>query len=288
MGIATAGRETVAPMVLGAWDSFLDAAEQADLQAPTRLDGWRGQEVCVHLGNWDDHRALDGLIASARSGGTGTAPDPDAANEAVTRSHRDASRDDVLAALRRNRDAVADYLTNGDRELDVAPTMSTVGRLPLLSVVLGQAYELAVHQLDLVDCGAPRPDDKVEQSALAALADVTGALAAQSGITGGAALQTPTGGWRFAANGSGWTVERTGRERPKGSVVEGSAVAILEASAGRSNPVVQLARRRLKVHHLPGFLALAPIVETAPGIPGGPILRVAARSLSGTGRLFRR
>ena len=30
-----------------------------------------------------------------------------------------------------------------------------VGRLPLLSVVLGQAYELAVHGLDLVPLGAP-------------------------------------------------------------------------------------------------------------------------------------
>ena len=35
-------------------------------------------------------------------------------------------------------------------ELDTAPTVSVVGRLPLLSVVLGQAYELAVHGLDLV------------------------------------------------------------------------------------------------------------------------------------------
>jgi hypothetical protein len=49
-----------------------------------------------------------------------------------------------------------------------------------------------------------------------------------------------------------------------------------------------VAPRRLKAHALGGLLALAPIVEQAPNVPGGPILRLAARSLSGTGRLLRR
>jgi uncharacterized protein (TIGR03083 family) len=287
-GLAGAGRDTVGPLVLSAWDDFIALAEQADLQAPSRLPGWRGQEVCVHLGLWDDHRALEGLVASAQEGGAGPQPDADAANDAVTASHRDAGPEDVLAALRRHRDAVAEHLGIADPALDLAMTASTVGRLPLLSVVLGQAYELAVHGLDLAPCGAPAPSDQTLDAGLAALAEVTGAIAAQAGVTGGATLHTPDGGWRFSADRGGWTVERTGPERPDGSAVEGTAATLLDASAGRANPVGLLARRRIKAHHLGGLLALAPVVEHAPNVPGGPILRLAARSMSGPGRLLRR
>ena len=111
--MADAGRDEVAGMVLGAWDAFLQQAETVDLDRPSRLDGWRAHEICVHLGCWDDHTALADLIASARNGGAGTPPDVDAVNARVTAAHRDASREEVLAALRRNRDATADYLAEG-------------------------------------------------------------------------------------------------------------------------------------------------------------------------------
>ncbi|MDP9428700.1 MAG: maleylpyruvate isomerase N-terminal domain-containing protein, partial [Actinomycetota bacterium] len=206
-GMADAGREAVGPMVLGAWDTFLEQASAVDLERPTRLPGWRAHEICVHLGCWDDHAALHDLVVSARAGGAGTPPDVDATNARVTAAHRDASRAEVLAALRRNRDATDRYLAEEPVGLDVAPAVAVVGPLPLLSVVLGQAYELAVHGLDLVPCGAPAPLPSVLQSGLAALADVTGALAAREGITGGATLATPEGGWVFAADGDrGWTV----------------------------------------------------------------------------------
>src|SRR3954471_1667100 len=208
-GMADAGRDTVGPMVLGAWDAFLDQVATVDLDRPTRLPRWRVHELCVHLGLWDDHAALPDLIASARAGGVGTPPDVDATNARVTAAHRDASRAEVLAALRRNRDATAWYLAKEPAELDTAPAVAVVGRLPLLSVVLGQAYELAVHGLDLVSCGVPAPPPAVLQSGLSALADVTGALAAREEVSGGATLATPEGGWTFAADDSGWTVRRT-------------------------------------------------------------------------------
>src|ERR671933_1047613 len=128
-GMADAGRDTVGPMVLGAWDTFLEQAAAVDLERPTRLPGWRAHEVCVHLGLWDDHAALPDLIASARAGGGGTPPDVDATNARVTAAHRNASREEVLAALHRNRDATVDYLDDEPVELDHAPTVSTVGRL---------------------------------------------------------------------------------------------------------------------------------------------------------------
>src|SRR5688500_15653838 len=176
--MADAGRDQIAGMVLGAWDAFLAQAERVDLECSSRLPGWRVQEICVHLGLWDENTAMADLIASARAGGQGTPPDVDAVNARVVAAHRDASRDEVLDGLRRNREATARYLTEEPVELDTAPTVSVVGQLPLLSVVLGQAYELAVHGLDLVSCGAEPPPPDVLHSGLAALVDVTGALAA--------------------------------------------------------------------------------------------------------------
>jgi uncharacterized protein (TIGR03083 family) len=291
-GMADAGRSQVGAMVLPAWDAFITQVAAVDLDRRTRLPGWRVHEIAVHLGCWPDHAALAGLIASARAAGTGTPPDVDGVNARVTAAHRDASREEVLAALRANRQATADYLAQEPAELDTAPAVATVGRLPLLSVVLGQAYELAVHGLDLADAGAPAVPVGVLQSGLAALADVTGALAAQSGITGGATLATPDGGWRFAADATGWTVRRVPAADTSGTAVEAPADLLLEAASGRVNPVTALARRRLKVHDIGGLMRLAPIVQAAPGIPGGPILQLAARTVGGAGgvlgRLFGR
>src|SRR3954453_17483175 len=204
--MADAGREQVSSMVLEAWNAFIEQAETVALDRRSRLSGWRAHEICVHLGCWDDHQALADLIASARSGGTGTRPDVDAVNARVTSAHGDAPREEVLAALRRNREATARYLAEEPAELDTAPTVSVVGRLPLLSVVLGQAYELAVHGLDLVSCGAEPPPASMLQSGLAALTDVTGALAAVGGMAGGPPLSGRDGGWSFLAERGGWTV----------------------------------------------------------------------------------
>src|SRR4051794_29952770 len=168
--MADAGRDQVGTMVLAAWDTFLEQAESVDLGRPSRLGGWRAQEICVHLGCWPDHTAMADLIASARAGGTGTPPDVDAVNARVTAAHRDAPRREVLAALRRNREATARYLAEEPADLDTAATVSVGGRIPLLSVVLGQAYGLAVPGLDLVPCGAAAPPPAaVLQSGLAAL-----------------------------------------------------------------------------------------------------------------------
>jgi uncharacterized protein (TIGR03083 family) len=288
-GMADAGRDVVGAMVLGAWDAFLDQAAAVDLGRATRLPGWRAQEVCVHLGAWPDRAALAGLVAGARAGGTGEPADPDASNARVTAVHRDADRAAVLGALRAAREATERYLADEPVELDTAPTVSTVGRLPMLSVVLGQAYELAVHGLDLASAGAPAPPAAVLQSGIAALADVTGALAAAQGITAGAALATPDGGWAFAAAGvAGWTVRRLAAGEVPGTAVEAPADLLLDAASGRVNPVVALARRRLRVHELTGLMQLAPIVQSAPGIPGGPILQLAARTLGTTGGLLGR
>jgi uncharacterized protein (TIGR03083 family) len=286
--MADAGRERVGPMVLEAWDAFIARAETVDLDRPSRLPGWRAHEICVHLGCWDENTAMADLLASARSGATGTAPDVDAVNARVVAAHRDASRAEVLDGLRRNRELTARYLADEPVELDTAPTVSVVGQIPLLSVVLGQAYELAVHGLDLADCGAEPPPPSVLHSGLAALTDVTGALAASMAITGRVALVTPDGGWGFLSDPQGWTVTEVPAGAVDGPAVEARADLLLEAASGRISPVPAVARRKLKVHEVGGLLKLAPIVQAVPGIPGGPILQLAARTVGGAGGLLGR
>src|SRR3712207_9105540 len=70
-GMSDAGRDTVGPMVLEAWDAFLEQAAAVDLDRPTRLPGWRVDEGCVDPGLWGDHAALADLGAAARAGGGG-------------------------------------------------------------------------------------------------------------------------------------------------------------------------------------------------------------------------
>ena len=279
--------------MLDGWDAFLATAEAADLEQKSRLPGWRGAEIAIHLGSWPDHRAMHGLIESAKGAGPSKPLDVDEVNKAVTEKHRDASREEILAALRRNRDEVADFLSGDsedDAKLDRADVVATVGTIPLLTVVHATLYELAVHGLDLMSCGAPQPPDELLLSGLSALADVTGALAASLNITGGAVLSTPSGGWYFAADKGGWTTTPTepGETKGKTPVVEAELVTLLDASAGRQNPVSLLTRRKLKVHHMTGLMRLTPIVETAPGIPGGPVLRLAARTVGGAGSVVGR
>jgi uncharacterized protein (TIGR03083 family) len=286
-GMTDAGRDVVLPLAVAAWDAFIEVAARTDLDRKTRLPGWRAHDVCTHLGRWPDFDALAGLIEGARAGASGQPPDVDTINARVVAAHGSDSREEVLDALRRHRDTVAAYAQE-PLDLDGRPTDSPVGLLPLLSVILGEAYELAVHALDLGSAGGPEAPADLLQAGLAALADVTGALAAASSITGGAALHTPEGGWAFEAGPEGWRVVRLGPQKPDGVAIRARADRLLDASAGRGNPVTMLARRRLSVQDLPGLLALAPIAETAPNIPGGPILALAARTMSGATGFLRR
>ena len=73
-----------------------------------------------------------------------------------------------------------------------------------------------------------------------------------------------------------------------GAAVSAEADLLLEAASGRVNPVPAVAKRRLKVHDVGGLLKLAPIVQAAPGIPGGPILALAARTVGGAGGMLGR
>jgi Mycothiol maleylpyruvate isomerase N-terminal domain len=301
-GAIAYGRAAIRERVVQAWDDFLRVADGVDLAARSRLPGWRAHEICVHLGSWPEHQPVNGVLAAARAvlGGStpGDPPDPDDVNSSVVTTHRDASRAEVMGALHRAREQAATYL-DGDQphELDEVPVVSTVGPLPTLTILHAQIYELAVHGLDLHALGGPAPGPNLLDSGLAALTDAAGALAARVGIASTAGIGSEVGSWAFRSGTNGWQIGRwgeSGSERASGTGgpdfagklpvrVQAPAAMLLDASAGRINPLKAVVTRRLKVHGLPGLLGLAPIVETVPGIPGGAALRVAAKGLAGAG-----
>lgn len=300
LGAIAYGRAAIRERVLAAWDDFLRVAEGVNLDTRSRLPGWRAQEICIHLGSWPEHQPVNGVLAAAREvlagAPPGEPPDPDDVNTSVIATHRQASRDEVMASLRLAREQAADYLEGDEpRELDEVPVVSTVGPLPALTILHAQIYELAVHGLDLHALGGPSPAPSLLDGGLAALTDATGALAARVGIASTAGIGSEVGSWAFRSSGEGWQIGRWGERRKPSTLespdftgklpvrVHAPAATLLEASAGRINPLKSVLTRRLKVHGLPGLLGLAPIVETVPGIPGGAALRVAARALAGAG-----
>jgi uncharacterized protein (TIGR03083 family) len=304
-GVIEHPRGEIRDRVVGAWDEFLRIARDVDLDAPSRLPGWRAYEICVHLGSWDDYQPIKGVLSAARDAKRGKIPDrpPDLDTGAaiVIEAHPNASRTEVLDALQRNRDQAADYLkSTKPRALDRVLVVSPVGPLPTLTIIHAQIYELAVHGLDLAALGGPAPGADLLDAGLAALTDAAGAVAARVGISSTAGIRTEFGSWAFRTGTHGWEVGRwaspaSAPEPFRGKLpvrVDAPASTLLDASAGRINPLKAVVTRRLKVHGLPGLMSLAPIVETVPGIPGGPALRMAAKGLAGAGgalgRLTRR
>jgi uncharacterized protein (TIGR03083 family) len=290
-GLASTERAALAERIVSGWDEFLDLSADVDLDAPSRLPRWRGRDVLVHLGAWDDHTPLHGILASARAGGLGAHIDVDAHNDRLIAAHRAAPGPDIVAALRRARDSTAEFLRSAESDqLGLLPAQSVLGTLPVLTVLGAVTYELAIHARDLAPCGAPPPSTELLHSGLAALVDVTGALAARHRLDASIAASTPTGGWAFAAEHGDWTTREL---EPDADVrhwpgLESQAATLLDASAGRIHVPPLLVRRELKTHNVPGLLKLVPIVDEVPNLPGGPVLRTAAHYVGGVGRVLGR
>lgn len=291
-GLASHQPGEVAALLDPAWECIEGTAERIDLDAGTRLAGWTARQVLVHLGSWDEDD-LGQRVAEARGGVVEPAEDTDARNARLVSTHHDASRDEVLAALRRARRATSDYLLGDEVEATgTAPVASPVGELPLTGLLVARAYELAVHALDLVPAGAPAPEDPLVTAGLAALADVTGSLLARRELVTAFAVLTPVASWVVGAADGDWTTARLEPGRPSRSVgrsvgcpsIEGLAVDVLDASAGRVSGAQLLLTRRLRGHDVPGLLQLLPAIQSAQGLPGGSGVRAAADVLAGAGR----
>lgn len=285
-GLATRDDYDLPAAVNAAWDAFVAQLEVADLAASTRLDGWTVRDLALHLGTWDGESALSAALATRGTPAVETPLDPDASNAEMIAAHRDASDDEVLDALRASRDAVRETLTSMAGSPDgLEPVASQLGPIPLLTLVHAGCYELAVHALDVAEAAGGDVDPGLIRSGVAALADTTGCLASREGITADIGISAKDAPWSFSARGDGsWTTEPIAGT-PHGPRVSGSAEDLLEASAGRADPVRLVTLRHIKVKHIGGLLALTPIIDQVPGLPGGKGLKGAAKTL---GSLFNR
>ena len=281
-GLADTPPEVLGQSVLRAWDAFLDLVAVTDLGRPSRLTGLTGRDVLVHLGSWPDNSVVDSLLASARAGAVGTSTPMDETSAQLVAAHRDATTEEVVAALHRGRAALAAFFASAEAvELGRALARSTAGPLPVLTLLNAGTFELAVHALDLAPCAAPPPPPQLLDSGLSALLDITGGLAHRSRVDLTLGAQTPGGGWAFSSGPHGWDTFRIAPRSLSGVGVDGSAVDLLEAAAGRAHLAQLLLTRRLVVHSLPQWMRLAPLLDEVPGLPGGAALRGAAGSVGG-------
>jgi uncharacterized protein (TIGR03083 family) len=283
----------VRDLLAAAWDGLLDVAAACDPAAPTRLPGWTAREILVHLGQWEsDDDPLVALESDARAQIVRNEDDVDARNAGVLAAHHDAPMAEVQQALEAARARDLRFFDLPDAA-DVGRRLveTSIGPLPLAGKVFGHAFELAVHALDLTDGRSDHVPQELLNSGVAALVDVTGALAARSSIDTTIAVITPQGCW---ATGTSTAVERSwttvrlhGDVRPSAlgwPAVAGQAADVLEAASGRALAVQLIATRRLRVHRPAALLRLLPALESAPGLPGGSAVQASIQALGQAGR----
>lgn len=277
-GLATSSGYDLTAAVLSSWDAFIDLAKEADFSQETRLDGWTVRELVLHLGTWDGTSALSSTLETRGTDAVTRPIDPDRLNAELISARAGASDAEILAALKASREGVQEVLAT---EHGLEPVASQLGAIPLLTLIHAGCYELAVHALDITDACGGHVDESLLFFGVAALTDTTGCLAAREGIDATICIDAKGSPWSFAARADGgWTTDEIDGT-PHGPRVSGSAKDLLEASAGRADPVKLVTLRHLRIKHLGGLLALTPIVDQVPGIPGGRGLKLAARSLGG-------
>ena len=211
-GLSDLGAAELGPGIVDAWDAFLDVVTDpaTDLARASRLAGWSGKDVCAHLGQWPGHDIVEGVVSAAQAPDFAHRPDRDEVNARLVLEHRGTPTDEVVAALLRARESLAEFFDRPEADdLGRLTAPSDVGELPVLSLLHASTYELAVHALDLQHCGAPPPPPVLLDRGLAALIDVTGALCARAEIDIALTAQTPAGGWRLISDPTGWSTERT-------------------------------------------------------------------------------
>jgi hypothetical protein len=266
-GVAEEPPESLRARVLGGWDAVLASAAE---DAPESRDA-RDLRPLAALGSWPGRPVLGAVMAEAHG-----LPVPERRPKPF-----DPSLEEIRAALGEARERVAGALD----EVLAAPELgrrivdSPLGPLPVLTQIHALGHE-AAQAVQVLDGSVPPP---LADAGLAAMVDVVGALAWRARIPASAGLWEPAGGlgWVFTADADGWRVRR---REPQDDVpgVEGSARHLLVSTG--SVPTM-LARGEIRMRRVSGLLALAPLVDQVPNLPGGPLLRKAVGAVSLLSRL---
>ena len=289
-GLITADLRGTLRATLHAWDSLIDVAESVDMSAPTRKDGRTAARVLVVVGTWPESRSCEQMRSDALAGRR-TAEPLDIVEARVLDARLSSSRDEILDALRRARDAIEEWSTSPDvSDEALLPVGGPLGVVPLGTLVCASAFQCAVAALDLEPAGPRAPQNLVEDG-LRALVDVVGAVGAgqhaEIALIVGSADDGPAPIGTGAAHGDWRTTELDGASAAQGPALIGSARTLVDVAAGRASVLSAYARGDLRVRDVDGLLDVARALAAAPGLPGTEGLRSAlaaygaARGLAG-------
>ena len=265
-GLASGDHDALAESIALGWELFGKLASSADLDAPSRRDGWLGRDVVARVGLWPFARGLEDLLDDARSGEANT-HNSEELDHAILERTAGLPESEIHGSVDAAAAYTKDWLSgDGPGTWGLVPTSSPLGPLPLLTVVHAMNFQLAVTALDLEPCGADVSDELLDLGVVALL-DTAGALAARAHVTGTFTARTPGLTLGIGSHAGRWRTREVPAERWLGPGVDTSQRVLLNAASGRVSASSLYRSGELQVHDLPGLIRLAPALEGVPGIP---------------------
>lgn len=271
-GLLSSDPHDLARRTIRAWELFAGLVAEVDLDGPTRSSRRNARQMAIALGTWSDSRGIAGLTADAHAGATTTEAFR-AASDRLARAHADAADDEVRRSVVLSLEQTRDWLRSDDlHHTGLLATPSPLGPLPMGTVVHAATYQLAVTARDLIPAGAAALPE-LDEIGLVALLDATGAVAARSGLV----AQASAVGRRVAVScdiiDGGW--QTTLHDNPAFPAVIGPEEPLVDLAGGRAD--FGALTRDLRFRDARGMLALSPVVDAIPDLPGGPLLKRTAQ-----------
>ena len=254
-----------------AWELFTAVVNSVDLAGPTRSAHRSARDLVIGLGSWPDSRGIPELSADAHAGNTAAEP-LKATAARLAASHAEATDSEVRSSVARSLDQTRDWLVSGDlTETGLLATASPLGPLPMGTVVHAAVYQLAITARDLLPAGAA-PQPELDELGLVALLDATGAVAARTGLVASAAAVGRRVAVAIEVFDGGWTC--TLGDNSSSPAVLAPEELLLDLAGGRADFTAM--SREIRFRDARGLLALSPVVDAIPDLPGGPMLRRTA------------
>jgi hypothetical protein len=271
LGLFTGDPDLLVSSIERAWSTLIEVLDEVDLAGPSRAKR-PTRDVIIGIGRWPDSRGIPEMLADARSGRTDEEPFMPAAQR-LAQAHAAASDEAIRAAVRDSADEAVQWVRSPGFTADGhLPTPSPLGVLPMATAVHAAVYELSMIARDLVVGGAgPRPD--LDDLGLVALFDATGGVAARLRLRAAAAAVAERTSVATDIDEAGWRISvPADRDSP---AVVGPVGVLLDLAGGRAQ--WSTIRTEVAFRDTRGLLALAPVVEGIPDLPGGQLLRRVAR-----------
>lgn len=283
-GRVTADLPGTLTATIAAWDELLAAVATLDPTAETRKSGRDAARVLVVLGSWPEGRPLASIRRDALAGIVDAEP-LDITEGRVIAKHGAASRESLMASLRRARDDIAEWASTPDVGTEaLLPVGGPLGIVPLGTLVAATAYQCAIAARDLQPAGVTASQDLLAHG-LAALIDTVGAVGAQQETDLALTAVTPQITIATASSREGWRTLPV--HHAEGPSLQCDAGVLLDIAAGRASAPAAYARGEITARDLTGLLHVAQVLARSPGLPGTDGLRSALQAYDSSAAVAR-